>query len=171
MKFDIHYLFSAKYAKWIIISLITLFSLLIIFEYVTLFFSLTAKPVLSSSNTNVEMGKKQDSSDYILDSSIFGVYVPDDLNEDNVKKSMLNLTLVGILLAHKPENSQVIIRNANGDEKTYKISDKIPGGAVIKRIIAGGILVDRNGTLESISLPKNDLIFEPVAKPLKEEEE
>ena len=51
----------------------------------------------------------------------------------------------------------------------YKIGDKIPGGAIIKRIMAGGVLAERNGALESLSLPKNDLTFEPVAKPLQEE--
>jgi general secretion pathway protein C len=169
MKFDIHYLFSAKYAKWIIISLISLFSLLIIFEYLTLFFPLTQTAVLSDSNKNFPTKTKSDSSDYILNSSLFGVYVPNDLNEDNVKKSMLNVTLVGILLGDKTEDSQVIIRSAGGEENTYKIGDKIPGGAVIKRIMAGGVLVERNGALESLSLPKNDLTFEPVAKPLQEE--
>lgn len=169
MKFDIHYLFSAKYAKWIIISLISLFSLLIIFEYATLFFPRAHTPVLADSNKNLLAKTKTDSSDYILNSSLFGVYVPNDLNEDNVKKSMLNVTLVGILLGDKTEESQVIIRSAGGEENTYKIGDKIPGGALIKRIMAGGVLVERNGTLESLSLPKNDLTFEPVAKPLQEE--
>jgi general secretion pathway protein C len=169
MKFDIHYLFLAKYAKWIIISLITLFFLMIIFEYATLIFPLANTPSVPSSNTRVEIGKKSDLSDYILDSALFGNYVSDNLNEDNVKKSMLNVTIVGILMADNPENSQVIIRSANGEDRTYKIGDKIPGDAVIKRIIAGGILVERDGTIESLSLPKSDLTFEPVAKPLKEE--
>jgi len=169
MKFDIHYLFSAKYAKWIIVSLISFFSVLILFEYVTLFFSLNPAPIISSSDTSSANKKKADSTDYILNTSLFGVYVPDDLNEDNVKKSMLDVTLVGILFADKIEESQVIIRTSNGEENTYKISDEIPGGAIIKRIMAAGVLVERNGALESLSLPKNDLTFEPVAQPLKEE--
>jgi general secretion pathway protein C len=100
---------------------------------------------------------------------LFGIYVPSDLNEGAVKKSMLNVTLVGILLADKDSESQVIIRSASGEEKTYKIGDKIPGDASVERIMAWGVLVEHNGTLESLSLPKNDLVFEPVPKPLKEE--
>lgn len=168
MKFDIHYLLSAKYAKWIIIGFISLFSLLIIWEYASLFFS----PVTVESTadtTSVEKTVKQDLFSDILNAPLFGVYVPNDLNEDNVKKSMLDVTLVGIMFDEHIEESQVIIRSASGDEKTYKIGDKIPGGALIKRIMAGGVLVERNGTLESLSLPKNDLTFEPVAKPLKGE--
>jgi general secretion pathway protein C len=172
MKFDIHYLFSAKYAKWIIICFISLFSLLIILEYTTLFFSFANKSAISNANKNIEVSIKKESKesyDNILNSSLFGVYVPDNLSGENVKKSMLNVTLVGILFANKIADSQVIIRASNGEEKTYKIGDIIPGGAAIKRIMAEGLLVEQNGTLESLSLPKNDLTFEPVAKPLKEE--
>lgn len=169
MKYDFHYLLSARYAKWIVISLITLFSSLIILSYTSLFFPNKGAQIPSAVEDKFLSNRKQATLDFILSSPLFGVYVSNDLNEDNVKKSMLNVTLVGVLLANKKEDSQVIIRTANGEEKTYKIGDKVPGGALIKRIMAGGILVEHNGTLESLSLPKNDLIFEPVAKPLQEE--
>ncbi len=170
MKFDIHYLLSPRYAKWIIISLISLFSVLIIFEYASLFFSYQqSSPSVEMGGGSPEGSAKRESFSALLNTSLFGVYVPNDLNEDSVKKSMLDVTLVGILLADKIEESQVIIRSSSGEEKTYNLGDKIPGGAVIKRIMAGAVLVERNGNLESLSLPKNDLTFEPVAKPLKEE--
>lgn len=169
MKFDIHYLFSAKYAKWIITGLISLFSLLIIYEYASLFFNAVGTDTVAVANPVAHNSSKQTMANDILSSSLFGVYVPTDLNEGNVKKSMLNVTLVGILMADKPEDSQVIIRSASGEEKTYSIGDKIPGGVLIKRIMPAGVLVEHNGNLESLSLPKNDLTFEPVAKPLQEE--
>lgn len=169
MKFDNHYLFLPRYAKWIIIALISFFSFLIIFEYTTLFFVVIYTPEVSVSNETLQNPTQKESAESLLNSSLFGVYMPTDLNDSNVKKSMLNVTLVGILLGDVNEESQVIIRSAGGEENTYKIGDKIPGGAVIKRIMAAGVLVERNGALESLSLPKNDLTFEPVAEPLKEE--
>ncbi|KGP64134.1 general secretion pathway protein GspC [Legionella norrlandica] len=169
MKLDIHFLFSAHYAKWIIIGLISLLSILIIFEWATLFYPITSAPLTQTLDSKPVASIKQGHVNYILNASLFGVYVPADLNEDNVKESLLNVTLVGILFADKMEESQVIIRSASGEEKTYNIGDKIPGGAIIKRIMPSGVLVERNGTLESLSLPKNDLTFEPIAKPLKEE--
>ncbi|CAM2974176.1 type II secretion system protein N [Legionella worsleiensis] len=170
MKFDIHYLLSPRYAKWIIISLNSLFLILIIAEFFSLLLPDSSINLASEQDIISAGTTKQDSYHDILNSSLFGVYVPNDLNEDNVQKSMLNLNLVGILWADNAEESQVIIRSSSGEEKTYKIGDKIPGGAVIKRIMAGAVLVDRDGNLESLSLPKNDLTFEPVAKPLTEEE-
>lgn len=167
MKFDLHALFSAKYAQWIIIAFISLFSILIITEYATLIFSPITIHAAPEATKEMPVIPKQNSFDAILHSSLFGVYVSNNLS--SIKKSMLNVTLVGILLAHKINNSQVIIRSATGEERTYKLGDTIPGGAVIKRIMTSGILVERNGALESLSLPKNELIFEPVAKPLKGE--
>lgn len=168
MKFDFLALLAAKYAQWIIIALIALFSLLIIGEWSTLFLSQNSQ-YSSEAVHEVEVPKIKNSFDAIFQSSLFGVYVSNNLA--SIKKSMLNVTLVGIMFATPINESQVIIRSANGEEKTYKTGDTVPGGAVIKRIMATGILVDRRGTLESLSLPKNELIFEPVAKPLPEDKD
>ena len=171
MKLDMTYFLSSKHARWLIISLILLFSLLTFSEFFKLFRPFEEKEVVSSSNEQVIMhAPPKNSLDALLQSSLFGVYVANDLNSGNVKKSMLNITLVGILLGNTSENSQVIIRLANGEEKNYKVNDKIPGGVLIKKIMLDGILVDHNGSLESVSLPKTELIFEPVAKPLRNED-
>lgn len=167
MKLEIHYLYTAKYAKWIIISLIAFFSLLIIIEWSSLFFLPNSTIVSTNVGNELVTRNKQAMIDNILKSSLFGEYVPSDLN--SVKKSMLNVTLVGILLADKKDESQVIIGAANGDELSYKIGDKIPGGALIKKITEDGVLVERNGVLESLSLPKIDITFQPPAAPLSDQ--
>ena len=102
MKLEIHYLYTAKYAKWIIISLISLFSLLLIFEWTSLIFSPNGAPISSTTGNNLDKGNREGLVGSILSSSLFGVYVPNDLN--SVKKSMLDVTLVGILL----ENSGIL---------------------------------------------------------------
>lgn len=167
MKLDLHYLLSAKYAQWISVALICLFSILILLEFSSLQFSPAAVHALPNIEKNRLVMPKQDSFKIISKASLFGVYVPDNLN--SVRKSMLDVTIVGILFADNISDSQVIIRASGGEEKNYKLGDTIPGDAVIKRIMAKGVLVERQGTLERLSLPKNDLIFEPVAQPLKEE--
>jgi general secretion pathway protein C len=167
MKYDLHFLFSQKYTQWFVVGFIVLFSLLIVYEYSTLFFSSGTVQTIPKNNESMQVIKKDDSMNALLSSSLFGVYVSNNLTE--IKKSMLNVTLVGILFANTLHDSQVIIRSANGEEKNYKLGDEIPGGAIIKRILANGILVEHEGNIESLTLPKNDLTFEPVAKPLKEE--
>lgn len=99
----------------------------------------------------------------------FGKYVPDNLNDMDIKQSMLNLKVVGIMLASTAENSQAIIHTANGRDQTYREGDTLPGNVVIKRITGKGVLVERKGELESLSFPENELIFEVPARPLAED--
>ncbi len=102
-----------------------------------------------------------------LSALFFGDYVPKNLNEEGVKRSMLNLKVVGIMLSSHEEDSHVILQTASGHDQTFRVGDVVPGGAVIKRITVEGVLVDRNGELESLTLPKNDLLFDAPPKPLR----
>jgi general secretion pathway protein C len=167
VKLDIQSFLSSKHAKWLIIALISLFCLLTVSEYSKLIWSLSEPEPSPASEEQIIVPTKKDSFDSLVRSSLFGVYVSNDLSGDNVKKSMLDITLVGILLGNTANDSQVIIRTANGEEKNYRVNDKIPGGVVLKRIMAGGILVEHNGSLERVTLQKEELKFEPAAKPLK----
>jgi general secretion pathway protein C len=101
-----------------------------------------------------------------LTTPLFGDYVPQNLGEADVKQSVLDLTVVGIMFSNKEGASHVIIRTAGGREQTFSVGDSLPGGAIIKRITPDGVLIKRNGVLESLSLPKNDLNFEGPPKPL-----
>lgn len=95
----------------------------------------------------------------------FGDYVP--TNDAEIKHSMLNVQVVGIMFANNENDSRVIIRSARGSEEMFRVGDAIPGGAIIKRIMASGIVVLRNGELERLSLPKNELFFESSIKRLR----
>lgn len=98
-----------------------------------------------------------------LTTPFFGEYVPDDID---VKESRLNLKVVGILFSSEDAHSFVILHTQGGGDQSFHVGDSVPGGALIKRITADGVLIERNGVLESLSLPKNELIFEPQPKPL-----
>ncbi|WP_058450934.1 MULTISPECIES: type II secretion system protein N [Legionella] len=98
--------------------------------------------------------------------ALFGDYVPANLSEAEIKQSMLDVQVVGIMYSGNENESQVIIRSNNGEEKYYVVGDTLPGGAVIKHISAQNVVVLHNGSLESLSLPKNELLFDSPAKPL-----
>ncbi len=104
-----------------------------------------------------------------INAPIFGKYVPGNLGVMDVRKSMLDLKITGIMLAVHEEDSQVIIHSSSGTDQTFRVGDTLPGGAIIKRITADGVFVERKGELESLSFPKNELIFEPQPKPLTED--
>lgn len=81
---------------------------------------------------------------------LFGLYIPKRL----IKESMLNLLIVGILLSNNPSESVVILKTPSGQERPYKVGDKVSDNAQIKQITAEGILLEYQGTLERLELPK-----------------
>lgn len=102
----------------------------------------------------------------LFTTALFGNYIPANLSEAEIKQSMLDVQVVGIMYSPQEKESLVTIRAAGGEEKTYGVGDELPGGAIIKRISEKGIVVLHNGALESLSLPNNELRFDPPAKPL-----
>ncbi len=97
----------------------------------------------------------------------FGDYVPDDVSAAGVKRSSLNISVVGILFASDEKKSHVMLELPGHQVKVFAVGDKVLGEAVIKRITADGILLMHDGVMESLSLPKNELLFSPPEKILK----
>lgn len=96
---------------------------------------------------------------------IFGNYVA-PLSAREIKQSTLDLEIVGILFSPKSKESQVLIRAKEGEEHSYVVGDILPGGAKINQINKNNIVVLYEGELESLSLPKNELLFDKPPKPL-----
>jgi general secretion pathway protein C len=139
----------------------------LVWQLATGIFSLVSKHESVGASQPIVATVNQEALTASLNTPFFGDYVPQNLDDKDVKQSMLDLTVVGIMFADKEDASHVIIRMAGGREQTFSVGDSLPGGAIIKRITPDGILIKRNGALESLSLPKNTLIFEAPAKPLK----
>lgn len=97
---------------------------------------------------------------------LFGRYIVLPLNEP--KPSNLAIQLVGIIYTGNEKSDHVLVQIDNGGQ-IYHIDDTLPGGAILKKITPTGILVLYNGSLESLSLPKNELLFDKPAAPLIKE--
>lgn len=147
------------------ITLFSIFVALFILQLVSLVLSshpreVTSQPLVAKIIT------KQQAPQSSLNVPLFGDYVPTNIADEDVKQSMRDLDVVGIIYDTDEKKSHIIIQSEGGIEKILYTGDTLPGGGVIKRITQEGVLVGENGDLESLSLPKNELIFEPPAKPL-----
>ncbi|MCR9192646.1 MAG: general secretion pathway protein GspC [Gammaproteobacteria bacterium] len=125
----------------------------------------------TQSQSKPTMSKKSEAIQKTLGAQIFGDYTPKNLVDLDMKPSGLNLTLVGVVFSPQPQESQAIIKLPNGNARTFSLGDQVSGGAKIKQITPDGVVLERDGELESLSLPKNALTFEPLPKPLKEDTE
>lgn len=99
---------------------------------------------------------------------LFGKWAP-VLSGAEIRQSTLDLEISGIMYSSRKTGSQVLIKASGGAEQVCVAGDTLPGGAIIRKISKKGIVVLYNGELESLSLPKNELLFEKPAKPLIEE--
>ena len=143
------------------------FVLLIVLQCI--FFSMALRATKQSNfitAIDVPLSSKPIHDESKLNQPLFGDYLPKQFGDVQIKNSTLDLKVVGILFSKHPKESEVIIHTASGTEKSFKIGDTIVDDVVIKRISANEILIMHHGQLESLSLPKNSLTFEPPPKGL-----
>lgn len=114
---------------------------------------------------------KQSTMQKSLRIPVFGDYIPKALVDIDVKPSGLNLILVGIIFSPNTQASQAIIAVPGNQTHIFSVGNSVPGGAKIKQITPDGVVLENEGELESLSLPKNELIFEPLPEPLKQNSE
>lgn len=126
----------------------------------------------SSAQSRINASKEQESQVHestlqaSVNQSLFGDYVPNSLNAAGVRQSMLDLKVVGVLFALNENDSQVLLQKPDGQEQFFRVGDALSDGSIIKRITTEGVLVLRAGELERLSLPKEELQFRTVGKPL-----
>ena len=117
--------------------------------------------------------KKKQQQDQIAPLHIFGE--TDKIVKPVVKKatiapiSRLNLNLKGVFAATPAEASLAIISSGYKDELLYSIGETLPGGAVLKEVYSDRVIIDRNGSLETLVLPLDEAqIVDQVIKPASE---
>jgi general secretion pathway protein C len=70
-------------------------------------------------------------------------------------ETRLNLNLVGIFFS---DNSRLAVALIAASDNTgvrgYRLGDPLPGGARLEQVYADRVVLDRNGQLETLSLPK-----------------
>src|SRR3569833_1046107 len=72
----------------------------------------------------------------------------------NAQQTSLPLVLVGIIAADNPEDGLAILCENAAAAKVYSVGDNVPGGAKLHQVLADKVIIDRNGVLESLMLPR-----------------
>jgi len=158
-------LITSEPGKSIAIGVVILMSVLFVSQLVS---GLQPQQSTLTPQTPVGKGRHQDTLDTrsaLFTKPLFGEYVP-DMATAEIKQSTLDFTVVGILYSSQKGESQVLLQTTEGKELSFLVGDTLPGGAVIKRIEKSRIIVLYKGALESLRLPKNELLFEQPPKAL-----
>ena len=74
---------------------------------------------------------------------------------DNAPNTTMPLILAGVIAGQDPNKGQAIIGANAASGKLYAVGAMIPGGARLHAIYADRVLIERNGGLETLPLPRN----------------
>jgi general secretion pathway protein C len=101
----------------------------------------------------------------IVDAHLFGtaaVEAKPEQNGANARQTSLPLVLVGIIAADDPHDGLAILGENAAGAKVYAVGDNVPGGAKLDSVLSDKVLINRNGQLESLMLPR---ALQPGAAP------
>ena len=78
---------------------------------------------------------------------------PKAQDASNAPPTSIPLVLTGIIAADNPENGLAIIGENATSAKLVAVGQSVPGGAKLHSVLQDRVILDRNGTLESLLLP------------------
>lgn len=86
---------------------------------------------------------------------LFGIYSD---NFQNLPETSLALTLEGVMLdLNNDKHSCAIVSSPSTPATVYKVGDQLPGGATLSKILQQQIVINDQGSAQSLSLPVDQL--------------
>ena len=120
---------------------------------------ITAAPPPSSAR--VTPGGQSADVEAVANAHLFGeakpedvVVVPLDAPTEELEETRLALTLKGTMAGTDNRLTAAIIADNRNEEKVYTIGDTIISGATLHAIYRDQVVLNRNGNLEALKLPK-----------------
>jgi general secretion pathway protein C len=91
----------------------------------------------------------------ITNTHLFGVAAtPVAGNGANAPQTSMPLVLTGVIAANDPRDGLAILGPDAAATKVYAVGDNIPGGAVLHAVLSDHVLLERDGRLEALGLPR-----------------
>jgi len=91
----------------------------------------------------------------VVDAHLFGVATlePGSQDPDSAPMSSANLLLTGTIATQNPKHGVAIASDGGGPSKVYSVGDRM-AGALLHSVYLDHIVLDRNGALETVALPR-----------------
>ena len=164
-------LFSGVWGKRLVIGVIVLLCLLIalvVYQIILqLFFAKSTNLAQRQQQGQQEVQVADVPLSKLPEWHLMGRAPQQQTNGKNVPKTTLRFTLQGISKANQAEFSQAIIAKSGAKGQVYAVGDNVDSGIRVHEILADSVVLDRNGVLEKLELPKKELEFAPPAKGLE----
>ena len=90
----------------------------------------------------------------ILSARLFGAAEIAAGNPSDAPQTSMPLVLAGVLADSDPQRGFAIIGETAAAAKLRVVGDSLPGGAKLHAIYSDRVIIDRGGTLESVTMPR-----------------
>jgi general secretion pathway protein C len=90
----------------------------------------------------------------IANARLFGTPKVVNANAADAPRTSVPLVLTGIIAASDPQNGLAILGENASSAKVYAVGDMLPGGVKLHSVLSDRVILDRNGSLESLTLPR-----------------
>jgi len=91
----------------------------------------------------------------ITNTHLFGVApTPAGAGDANAPQTNMPLVLTGVIAANDPRDGLAILGPNVATTKVYAVGDNIPGGARLHAVLPDHVLLERDGQIEALALPR-----------------
>ena len=90
----------------------------------------------------------------ITNAHLFGAAPPPKQDGANAPQTSIPLVLTGTIAGNDPQNGLAILGQTAQSVKVYAVGDNVPGGAKLHSVYSDRVVIERNGQLESLQLPR-----------------
>jgi general secretion pathway protein C len=101
----------------------------------------------------------------IANGCVFGCPKVQEQTAQDARPTNIPLVLTGVIAVEDPRNGLAIIGENPQAGKVYAVGDSVPGGVKLHSVYNDRVILDRNGTLESLALPRQNNGSLPTAPP------
>src|SRR5215472_4065622 len=91
----------------------------------------------------------------ITNAHLFGAAPAARQSDSNAPETSMALVLTGIIAGNDPQNGLAILGPNAQTAKVHAVGDSVPGGARLHSVYTDRVIIDRNGLLESLILPRS----------------
>ena len=90
----------------------------------------------------------------VTNAHLFGAAPPPKQDGANAPQTSIPLVLTGTIAGNDPQNGLAILGQTAQSVKVYAVGDNVPGGAKLHSVYSDRVVIERNGQLESLQLPR-----------------
>jgi general secretion pathway protein C len=89
----------------------------------------------------------------ITNAHLFGAAPAPKQDGANAPQTTIPLVLTGTIAGNDPQNGLAILGQSAQTARVYAVGDNVPGGAKLHSVYSDRVVIDRDGQLESLTLP------------------